>query len=52
VNANDRKRLVAVARALREITHPAWQTVEDTRRAKGRRNLEALVTAAPLDLRR
>jgi len=51
LNANDRKRLVAVARALRDITHPAWLTLDDNQRTKARRNLEALVSAAPLDLR-
>jgi hypothetical protein len=52
LNANDRKRLAALARTLRDITHPAWLTLDDNQRAKARRNLEALVAPAPLDPRR
>jgi hypothetical protein len=51
LNANDRKRLVAVARALRDITHPAWLTLDENQRATARRNLAAIAIAAPLDLR-
>ena len=52
LSVNDRKRLVAVARALLDITHTAWLTIDDNQRAKARRNLDLLITAAPLDLRR
>lgn len=51
LNANDRRRLVVIARALSDTTHTAWLTLDDNQRAKARRNLEALSTAAPLDLR-
>ncbi|HEX4400403.1 MAG TPA: nucleotidyl transferase AbiEii/AbiGii toxin family protein [Galbitalea sp.] len=51
LSANDRKRLVVLARTLSAVTHTAWLTLAESHRTKARRNLEALVSAAPLDLR-
>jgi hypothetical protein len=50
LSANDRKRLVVIASALGGVAHPAWLNLNETQRAKARRNLTALVTAAPLNL--
>jgi hypothetical protein len=50
LSANDRKRLVVIARALGGVAHPAWLNLNETQRAKARRNLAAIVTAAPLNL--
>lgn len=48
LSANDRKRLTTVANALGGAAHPAWLNLNEPQRAKGRRNLAAIVTAAPL----
>ena len=50
LSANDRKRLLVIARTLGEVAHPAWLNLNEPQRAKARRNLAAIVTAAPLDL--
>jgi hypothetical protein len=51
LNANDRKRLVVIARALSNVTHSAWISLDESSRTRARRNLDALVLAAALDLR-
>jgi hypothetical protein len=51
LSANDRKRLVVVARALSDRAHTAWLTLDERQRANARRNLSAITLAASLDLR-
>lgn len=50
LSANDRKRLTTIASTLGEVVHPAWLNLTEPQRAKARRNLAAIVTAAPLAL--
>jgi len=47
LSSNDRKRLTIIATKLGEVAHPAWLNLGEPQRAKGRRNLAAIVTAAP-----
>lgn len=48
LSANDRKRLTIVASTLGGVANPAWLNLDEPQRAKARRNLVALVTAASL----
>ena len=50
LSANDRKRLTTVAGTLGGVAHPAWLALNEPQLAKGRRNLAAIITAAPLTL--
>ncbi|MET4704289.1 hypothetical protein [Frigoribacterium sp. UYMn621] len=48
LSSNDRKRLTIIATKLGEVAHPAWLNLSEPQRVKGRRNLAAIVIAAPL----
>lgn len=48
LSTNDRKRLRALAAALRDELHPGWLALGDANLSRGRRNLTLLVEAARL----